>query len=81
MLMMLNLSEIGLANSEEYVACAPSEGLLRIFTVTGLQYHLVSMPGQFVCMAAQKHLLAVVYHHSLPINGTSFFFALSDLKE
>ena len=37
---------------------------LRIYTYTGIQYHLLSLPGPVVSMTGFDNLLAVVFHSS-----------------
>eukprot|EP01119_Soliformovum_irregulare_P013212 TRINITY_DN349_c0_g2_i1.p1 TRINITY_DN349_c0_g2~~TRINITY_DN349_c0_g2_i1.p1 ORF type:complete len:930 (-),score=358.03 TRINITY_DN349_c0_g2_i1:46-2835(-) len=60
---------LALAVCDQYVVAATSMKFLRIFTFTGVQYHVMSYSGKIVCMAGHLSFLGIVLHKSNPIRG------------
>jgi len=54
---------------ETIVAAATNRSFLRLFTFSGVQYHLFSLHGPIVSMTAFKRQLAVIYHGGMPFLG------------
>jgi len=54
---------------ETIVAAATNRSFLRLFTFSGVQYHLFSLHGPIVSMAAFKRQVAVIYHGGMPFLG------------
>eukprot|EP00112_Aurelia_sp_Birch-Aquarium-sp1_P022414 Seg631.2 transcript_id=Seg631.2/GoldUCD/mRNA.D3Y31 product="WD repeat and HMG-box DNA-binding protein 1" protein_id=Seg631.2/GoldUCD/D3Y31 len=48
--------------NQKYIAVATDVRLVRIFTVGGLQYQLISIPGPIVSMAMSETQIMIVYH-------------------
>ncbi|XP_065193079.1 WD repeat and HMG-box DNA-binding protein 1-like [Sycon ciliatum] len=48
-----------------FVAVATSRQLLRVWTLSGVQSFMATLPGTVVTMAAHRDLLAVAYHHGI----------------
>ena len=57
---LLNFQNV--AVNQKYIAVATDARLLRIFTVGGLQYQLLSIPGPIVSMAMSETQILIVYH-------------------
>ncbi|RXG72514.1 WD repeat and HMG-box DNA-binding protein 1 [Armadillidium vulgare] len=52
-----------------WVAAATDLRNLRIFTTTGVQQHVFSIPGPVVCLAGFNKNIMVVYHNGIGVNG------------
>lgn len=50
---------------EGFAACVTDKRLLRIFTISGVQVEVVSVPGPVVCSAAKDKQILVAYHRGL----------------
>lgn len=71
----LNLAKgetcLALASGKTFHAAATSKGVLRVFTLSGAQTAVMSLPGNVIGMAAQGHRLAVIYHQGAArLDGT-----------
>ena len=51
-----------LACSTLIVAVATSQNLLRVWSLSGIQWYMSSIPGPVVTMAAWQDHLAIVFH-------------------
>lgn len=69
----LNEQVESLAICNSFIAVATSLRMLRIFTYSGIKYHLLSFPGPIVSMTGHEENLAVVYHLSPPIGSINMF--------
>eukprot|EP00898_Chlorokybus_atmophyticus_P008326 jgi/Chlat1/8495/Chrsp80S07934 len=54
------------AVGKRWVAAATSERFLRVFSESGVQRFILSLPGPVVALAGHDHLLAAVWHASPP---------------
>lgn len=52
-----------------WLAVATDRRLVRLFTVTGVQREMFSIPGPVVAMAGQGELLMLVYHQGPGLPG------------
>lgn len=59
-----------LAVGAGYVVAATSKRLLRVFTSTGIEISVTSLPGPVVCLVALQETFAVIYHAALPMEET-----------
>ena len=50
--------------NSRFIAVATSIGLVRIFTVGGLQFHVFSIAGPVVTMSMCETQLMIVYHQA-----------------
>ncbi|RWS21700.1 WD repeat and HMG-box DNA-binding protein 1-like protein, partial [Leptotrombidium deliense] len=50
-----------------FAAVATDQRFIRLFTVTGIQLHILSVTGPVVCLAAQEQLLSIFYHNSIGV--------------
>lgn len=64
-----------LAVGDGFVAAATSRRWLRIYSSTGLEVAVMSLPGPVVSMVALNETLAVIFHAGVPFDG-SFNMAL-----
>ncbi len=62
---------LALAVGDSWVAVATSRRLLRLFTTSGLQRGIISLPGPIVCLAGHTSKLMMAYHTSIGINYLS----------
>lgn len=63
-----SIQAIGLGSG--WVAAACSSGLLRLFTLGGMQRHVLRLPGPPVCLAGSGDTLAVFYHQGAGLPGS-----------
>jgi hypothetical protein len=59
-----------LAVGTGFVAAATSRKLLRIFSSTGLEISVISLPGPVVCMVSLNDTLAIIFHVGNPFDDT-----------
>ncbi|RWS02221.1 WD repeat and HMG-box DNA-binding protein 1-like protein [Dinothrombium tinctorium] len=59
---------LSLALGSGFAAIATDQHYLRLFTVSGIQLHVLSLFGSPVCVSAQEKSLVIMYHngHGLP---------------
>ncbi|KAK5576511.1 hypothetical protein RB653_007655 [Dictyostelium firmibasis] len=63
----------GVAISKNYVVSCSENGIIRIFSLGGIQLNLFSLPGDLVTMNTHGDHLAIVYHKSISGgNGTQY---------
>jgi len=55
---------VGVAVNSHFIAAATNCGYVRIFTVGGLQYHVISVAGPVVALSMCETQLMIVYHHA-----------------
>ena len=55
--------------SENWLAVATNKYLVRVFTIGGVQRHLISIPGPVVSMAMHGGQLLVAFHTGNPLPG------------
>lgn len=66
---------------ENWAAVATNKFHIRIFTLTGIQLSLISVPGPVVSMSGHNNQLIVVYHAGNPLpNEQALGFKLFDLN-
>lgn len=63
----------GLAVTTEWVAVATTMNFLRLFTLSGGQREIVTIPGPIVAINGSRNRLVVVHHC-----GTRMFLLLND---
>jgi chromosome transmission fidelity protein 4 len=64
-----------------WTAIATNKLNIRIFTLTGVQLYLLSVPGQVVSMSGHGSQLLIVYHAGNPLpSEQSLAFKLLDLS-
>jgi len=51
----------------DWIAVYTSEYYVRVFSLDGLQLHVFCIEAPVVTICAYRNLLAIVYHHSIPI--------------
>ena len=56
---------LAIAVGDHFVAVATSRRLLRLFSTSGLQRAMVSMPGPVICLAGHGSKLFLSYHSSM----------------
>jgi len=61
---------------EDWLAVATDRRHVRIFSISGIQKQIFSLPGPVVTMAAHRDMLIVVYHNGLGKNK-SFLFQMN----
>ncbi|XP_064484328.1 WD repeat and HMG-box DNA-binding protein 1-like [Ornithodoros turicata] len=59
----------GIALGSRWAAVACSSGLLRLFTLGGMQQQVLRLPGPLLCIAGSGDTLAVFYHQGAGIPG------------
>lgn len=59
-----------LAVGDGFVAAATSRRWLRIYSSTGLEVAVMSLPGPVVSMVALNETLAVIFHAGVPFDGS-----------
>ncbi|KAN0007388.1 hypothetical protein ACTFIU_000587 [Dictyostelium citrinum] len=63
----------GVAVSKNYIISCSENGIVRIFSLGGIQLNLFSLPGDLVTMNTHADQLAIVYHKSISGgNGTQY---------
>jgi chromosome transmission fidelity protein 4 len=63
---------LALAVGDSWVAVATSRRLLRLFSNSGLQRAIISLPGPIICLAGHGSKLFIAYHTSLgKVHGVS----------
>ncbi|KAJ9590981.1 hypothetical protein L9F63_015987 [Diploptera punctata] len=60
---------LAVAAAQGWVAVATDTRYLRLFTVTGTQREVVSLPGPIVCVCGYKNRLLAVYHSGMGLPG------------
>ena len=55
--------------SANFVVIATDQRQARLFTISGIQLHLFSLPGPVICLASQDRLLQIVYHNGSGLPG------------
>ena len=55
--------------SAHFVLVATDQRQARLFTISGIQLHLFSVPGPIICLASQDRLVQVVYHNGSGLPG------------
>jgi chromosome transmission fidelity protein 4 len=68
------LETIAIALADNWVAVATSKNFLRIFSATGIQLSVLSLPGPVVSLAAYDWTLAIVFHSGAAFAGTPMHF-------
>lgn len=69
------------AVGDNWTSIATNKLQLRVFTLTGVQLHIMSIPGPVVAMSGHGSFLLVVYHAGNPLpNEQSLGFKLLDLQ-
>ncbi|CAH0390384.1 unnamed protein product [Bemisia tabaci] len=58
---------VSVAAGDSWVAVATDARILRIFSLSGCQKQIISIPGPTICMAGHGRKLVVVYHGGTPI--------------
>lgn len=48
-----------------FAACVTDKRFLRVFTISGVQVEVISVPGPVVCSAAKDKQILVAYHRGL----------------
>ncbi len=66
-----------IAMGSKWAAAATSRQYVRVFSSSGVQLSVFSLPGPAVCMAGSKNLLAIAYHRIMPVKGTLALSLLS----
>ena len=70
-----------MATGSSFGAVATDKRFLRVFTIGGVQRHVLSVPGPVVCMSGHKNQLMVVFHINNPLPGEqALALKLLDLK-
>ncbi|KAL3873463.1 hypothetical protein ACJMK2_036576 [Sinanodonta woodiana] len=54
---------------ESWVAVATDKRNVRLFTISGIQRDILSIPGPVVCMAAHGNQLVIIYHSGMGLPG------------
>lgn len=67
--MPVNESIEAIAVSSNFVIVSTDQRQLRLFTLSGIQLHLFSLPGPVICLSAQDNHLAVFYHNGSGLPG------------
>lgn len=62
---------LAIAVGDNWIAVATSRRLLRLFSTSGLQRGMISLPGPIICLAGHSSKLFMAYHSSM---GTIIFF-------
>ncbi|XP_076834925.1 WD repeat and HMG-box DNA-binding protein 1 [Brachyhypopomus gauderio] len=60
---------VALCLGQGWAAAATSALLVRLFSISGLQRELLSVPGPVVCMAGHGDQLIIVYHRGTGFDG------------
>ncbi len=60
---------VGVAVGDRFCIVGTNRRMLRIFSLSGLQINLMSMPGEIVCTFAEGDTFGVVYHSGAPTAG------------
>lgn len=55
--------------SANFVLIATDHRQIRLFTISGIQLHLFSVPGPIICLASQERLVQIVYHNGSGLPG------------
>lgn len=62
-----SIEAIALASS--FALAATDQRKIRLFTTSGIQLHLFSIPGPIICLTAQDNLLQIIYHNGSGLPG------------
>ncbi|XP_015915090.2 WD repeat and HMG-box DNA-binding protein 1 isoform X1 [Parasteatoda tepidariorum] len=54
---------------EGFAACVTDKRFVRLFSISGVQCEVFSIPGPVVCCAAKSNQLLIVYHKGTGISG------------
>lgn len=53
----------GLAVTTDWVAASTSQRFLRLYSISGVQREIISIPGPIVALNGSRNHLVVVHHH------------------
>jgi len=67
--MPLNESIEAIALSSNFVLAATDQRKIRLYTSSGIQLHLFSIPGPVICLTAQENILQIIYHNGSGLPG------------
>lgn len=65
----LNESIEAITLSTNFVLVATDHRQIRLFTISGIQLHLFSIPGPVICLTCQDNLVQIIYHNGSGLPG------------
>ncbi|KFM61807.1 WD repeat and HMG-box DNA-binding protein 1, partial [Stegodyphus mimosarum] len=62
-----------IAVSDDWAACVTDKRLVHLFTISGIQCEVFSIPGAVVCCSARNKQLSIVYHKGSGVEDNQCF--------